>query len=74
MLFLETVAEFRKDFSDICHRQQPLSESAFNQSADFIIYRVITKIMFYEKGQQLCQTGQLVEFLSKIIKKLTLQI
>ena len=42
---------FEKVFSDFCHWQQPLSESDINQSADLIIYRVITKLMFYEKGQ-----------------------
>ena len=48
----ENVAEFLKDFfSDFCHWQQPLSESAINQSADLIIRRVITKMLLYEKGQ-----------------------
>ena len=52
MLVLETVAEFLKDFfSDFCHYQQHLSESAIDESAYFIIYRVITKMMFNEKGQ-----------------------
>ena len=37
--------------SDFCHWQHPLSESAINQFDDFIIYRIITKMVFYEKDQ-----------------------
>ena len=64
---------FKKFFPDFCHWQHPLSESAINQSADIFIYRVITKMMVYEKGQKLCRNGQLVEFLFTVRKKLTLQ-
>ena len=42
---------FEKMFSDFCDWQQPLLESVMNQITDMIIYRVITKMMFYEKGQ-----------------------
>ena len=44
------------------HWQHSLSESAINQSADLINDRVITKMVFYQKGQQVSGNGQLVEF------------
>ena len=60
MLFLETV----NDFSDLCHWLQPLSESASGQSADFIIYRTITKVMFYKKKKRASNSVEMDNWLS----------
>ena len=49
--FSRLLLNFENIFSDFCHWQQPPSETAINQSADLIFYKVITKMMFYEKDQ-----------------------